>query len=380
MSSRILSMALMILGIAAAEPLSAASSDADVNVVPVQTARIGSTVSLGATVVPYKEVTLSAQLPGRIEYIAGEEGDSFKKGTVLVALDNTELLAQRRAAVADAASADSTLRSTWAQYSRELYSPQSRNAPGGMGIPSMFDQMFTRPMQGMMGQQSPGVERRTDLYTSGTRIDQARNALMAAQSQIQAIDAKLRDSKSLAPMDGVITKKFVEEGDTVQPGQPLLQFADIEFLQIRVDVPARLMPGIRKGMMVPAKLDIRNVRVQARVAQIFPMADPERHTVTVKLDLPKGSGAAPGMYAEVRIPDVGAPVRELPVIPISAIRYRGSLPGVYVLNENNKPELRLIRVGDRLDRDTIAVLSGLSAGERILVNPDPNAVSGWSNQ
>ena len=46
----------------------------------------------------------------------------------------------------------------------------------------------------------------------------------------------------------MITKKLVEVGDTVQPGQPMLEFADIQYLQVQVEVPARIMPGVREGM------------------------------------------------------------------------------------------------------------------------------------
>ncbi len=379
MPTRIVSLALTLLLGAEATGIQAAVPGP--NVITVQTVRDRPSVSLGATVVPLTDVTLSAQLPGRVEYIAGEEGDSFEKGVLLVSLNDDELLAQRRAAVATIGNADSALRAAGVQYSRELWAPQSWNGTGGMGIPSMFDQLFTRPMAGMMGpsmgQPSPWVERGADLYASGARIEQAQNTLRQAISQLHTLDAKLRDSKSLAPMDGVIIKKFVEVGDAVQPGQPMFEFADIEFLQIQVDVPARLMPGIRKGMIVPAKLDIGDTRVDVRVAQIFPMADPDRHTVTVKFDLPRGSAAAPGMYSEVLIPDVNAAARELPVVPMSAIRRRGSLPGVYVLNDQNQPELRLIRVGDKVDRDHISVLSGLRAGERILMTPESGVAPGW---
>ena len=358
--------------------LDGAALAAESGLFTVQSARIGSTVSLGGTVIPYKEVTLSAQMPGRVEYIAGKEADQFAKGTVLVRLDDDELVAQRRSAAAEMASADAALRNAGVQYSRELYSPQSRASPGGMGVPSMFDQMFTKPMSDVIGQTNPTLERQADLYRSGTRIEQARHRMLQAQSSIQAIDAKMRDTQSHAPMDGVILKKFVEVGDTVQPGQPLLKFADVEYLQILVEVPSRLMGGLRKDMLVPAKLDVHSSPVSVRVAQIFPMADPSRHTVTVKFDLPKGSSGAPGMYAEVRIPEAGGQIRDLAVIPSSAIRWRGSLPGVYVLTEENKPELRLIRVGDQVDARHVAVLSGLSAGQRILLDPAAGVAAGWA--
>ncbi len=343
----------------------------------VQQARGAPTVSLGGTVIPYREVTLSAQIPGRVKYLAGIEGDAFKKDDLLVALDDSELLAKRNQALAQLANAEAQLRTAGINYTRELWSPKSESSPGGMGLPNLFDQMFTEPMESFSGTRHRGVERRADIYSSGAQITQAQNAIMAARSQIQAIDAKLRDAKSVAPFDGVIMKKYVEVGDTMQPGQPLLDFADVEYLQVLVDVPARLRPGLSEGMMLQAQLDVGNQVVPVRVAQIFPMADAQRHTVKVKFDLPQGV-SAPGMYAKVMIPDFTAPARNYPVIPTSAIRYNGSLPGVYVVGTDGRPELRLIRVGENLDGGFTSVLSGLSQGERILRNPGARVTSGWA--
>ena len=128
------------------------------------------------------------------------------------------------------------------------------------------------------------------------------------------------------------------------------------------------MPGLQKDMIVPARLDVGNTQVSARVAQIAPKADDKQHTVTVKFDLPEGVPGGPGMYAEVMIPDINAPTQALPVIPKSAINKRGSLPSVRVLDENNVPKMRLIRTGIEIDNNTVIVLSGLKPGERILTN------------
>lgn len=344
----------------------------------VQQSRGAPTVSLGGTVVPYKEVTLAAQLPGRVKYLAGIEGDSFKEGTLLVALDDSELLAKRNAALAQLASADAQWRNAGMQYSREVFSPQAKQSPGGMGMPNLFDQMFTRPAESFFGQRSQGAERSADLYSSGVRIEQARNQILQVQAEIRALDAKLRDARSEAPFNGVIMKKFIEVGDTMQPGQPLLVFADVEYLQLEVDVPARLRPGLQDGMMLQAELDVGGQMVPVRVAQIFPMADAQRHTIKVKLDLPQGM-AAPGMYAKVLVPDFTAPAREAPVIPTTAVRYNGSLPAVYVISQSGQAELRMIRVGENLNSGFTTVLSGLAAGERILRNPPATVSSGWSS-
>lgn len=341
----------------------------------VQSRSIPTSVVLGGTVIPAKEVTLSAQLPGRVNMIAGEEGDFFEKNTVLLSLDDAELLAQRRATWAEYASAQSTLRNAGVQYSRELWSPDSIDkAPGGMGIPHMFDKMFTEKAQDMVGNSDSVLDRQAALYNYSTKIEQARNSMLRAHAQIDAIDAKLRDAHSLSPFDGVITKKMVEVGDTVQPGMPLLKFADTKNLQIRVEVPARLVPGLHVGMVLSAKLDVGGIG-KVKVAQIFPIADPNMHTVTVKFDLPSGVQTGPGQYAQVGIPDINTRVSEMPVIPRSALVWRGSLPSVYVLSGGRR-ELRMVRLGDSYG-DDVTVLSGLQAGETIEPNPAPS--TGWNN-
>jgi multidrug efflux pump subunit AcrA (membrane-fusion protein) len=338
----------------------------------VQQARGVPMVSIGGTVIPYKEVMLNAELPGRVKYLAGIEGDRFQEGTTLVALDETELVAKRKAALAQRNSAVAQLRNASVQYSREVWSPRADAAPGGMGIPNMFDQMFTKPAESMFGRKEYGAERYSDLYGAGVRVEEARNAIARLDAEIQQVDANLRKSKSVAPFAGVIITKFVEIGDTVQPGMPLLKYADVTYLQVEVDIPARLRPGLEEGAILHAHLDVNNLVVPVRVAQIYPMADIQRHTVKVKfdlpLDLPVGS-AAPGMYSKVLVPDYTAPERSNPIIPTSAIRYRGSLPGVYVKDDDGKVELVLIRVGEPIQGGYTTVLSGLRAGEQVLRDP-----------
>jgi multidrug efflux pump subunit AcrA (membrane-fusion protein) len=378
--------ASVVMGLCSPAALAQGGPAAGSQIVTVQASSIGSSVALGGTVVAYREVTLTAQIPGRVEFLAGTEGDRFKADDILVAIDDDDLLAQRRSALAQLSNAQSAISNAQVQYQRELWSPQSRSISrsGGMGMPNMFDQMFTQPFaQGFMPGNVGGdrwVDRQADIHGFGTQLTQAHNQALAAQSQIEEIDAKLRDTRSFAPFDGVITRKMVEEGDTVQPGQPLLEFADLTYLQVEVDVPVRLMPGLKKGMLIPARLDVGNVRVDVRVAQIFPSADPVRHTVTVKFDLPMNVPGGPGMYAEVMVPDISTGVSSVPVIPDSAVLWRGSLPAVYVATDDDKAELRLIRLGDYVGSREVAVLSGLQIGERIYVSPPGGAAPGWSHR
>ncbi|MCP5141337.1 MAG: efflux RND transporter periplasmic adaptor subunit [Chromatiales bacterium] len=364
-------MRLNSLLVSALATLLTTSAQAAPELYTVAEASGGNTVAIGGSVVPAQEVKLAAQLPGRIAILAGREGQRFEQGTVLVALDDAELQAQRAAAQAAIDAADAGARGAQAQYSQELVNPQSERAGmmPGMAMPGMMDQMFTRPMASMMGMENPGMQRGTQLYQQGTQVRQAHSGVAQAQAQLEQIDAKLRDSQGIAPFAGTIISKQIEIGDTVQPGQPLLTFADLDHLQIRSDVPSRLSLALHAGQSVRARLDGGRV-VTTTVAQVFPVADAQRHTVVVKFDLPEGVAAAPGMYADVLIPDPDDKGPALPVVPRSALIWRGSLPGVMRLDASGTPQLKLIRISDRGDPDTVQVFAGLKAGDQIVANPE----------
>ena len=377
-------MLTLSLGTLSQSALAQNTAAAGAQIVTVEASTTANAVTLGGTVVAFREVTLTAQIPGRVEFISGTEGDAFKKDDILVAIDDDDLLAKRRSAVAQYNNALAAISNARVQYDRERWSPQSRSISksGGMGMPNMFDQMFTQPFsQSMMPGNYGGdryVDRQADLHGFGTQLTQAQNQQLQAKSAIEEIDAKLRDARSFAPFDGVIIKKMVEEGDTVQPGQPLIEFADLTYLQVEVDVPIRLMSGLKKGMLIPVKIDVGNIRADARVAQIFPSADAVRHTVKVKFDLPLDVPGGPGMYAEVMVPDSSAQTGPVPVIPDSAVLWRGSLPAVYVAAADGKTELRLIRLGEYVSGDRVAILSGLKVGERVYATPPTGASSDWN--
>jgi len=334
---------------------------------------------LGGTVVAAREVTLTAQLPGRVEFLGGREGDWFKPKALIVGLSDDVLNAERRRAIAQLGTAESMLRNSRVQYSRELWAPKSRDVGRmpGMGMPSMFDQFFTRGIGSNLGMGNPWLERQADLYGQSSNVQKAQSQIIQAHSGIDAIEAKLRDARTVAPFAGVLTQKFVEVGDTVQPGAPLVSIADVTRLQIQVEVPVRVVGQLQLGMPVPARLDVGG-QIEARVAQIYPAAHANRHTVTVKLALPSGIAGGPGLYAEVMLPDGNSRGQPTPVIPEKAAVRRGSLSAVFVIGHDDKTQLRLVRLGEPMGNGYVPVLSGLKTGEQILSAPQPGYRAGQS--
>jgi len=351
---------------------------AQARVVTVGQRTTGISTILSASVIPYREVTFTAEVAGRIEYIAGREGDGFNQQEVLVAINPEKLLARRGQVVADLNNTYLALRNSQMQYGREWMSPQSQNInrSPGMGMPAIFDQMFSRAMGSGMGYGNPWLDRYTDLYSSGTHMGQAQGQHLAALSKLREIDAGIRDTHTVSPFSGVIIEKMVEAGDTVQVGQPLLKFADLNNLQLSVEVPSRLISTVEKGMVIPAMLDFNHQYIDVRLAQIYPVGNVQRHTITVKFDLPIGISAWPGTYAEIMLPDNGESNETLIEIPTSAVIQRGSLPVVYAI-KGDRRELRLVRLGASYAEGRVTVLAGLSAGEQVLVNPSAGVTSGW---
>jgi RND family efflux transporter MFP subunit len=337
-----------------------------------------SQLQLGGTVIAHKSVVLSAQLAGRIVNISGEEGDQFEKGHLLVKINSDELLAKRQTALAQLASADSAVRNANVQLSRQIISPStSNNAPGGMGMPGMFDQLVTNPMSRMMGTRNYGIERDADIIATRSRLDQAYHAAVQASWQIQQIDSKLRDTQSLAPFAGTIVKKSIEIGDTVQPGQSLLIFEDLTTLQIIVDVPSRLIQNLHQNQVVKAQIDSYQQIINVSVAKIFPTSDPLRHTTRVKFTIAENNTISPGNYAEVRIPINEDSTQKRLIVPATAVINRGGLPSVFLLNKHDRLELHLVRVGDMLPSGELEILHGVKPGQKILDKPASYMTSGF---
>ncbi len=139
-------------------------------IVTVVNSQSSSQTVLGSTVVPYKEITVTAQTPGKITALMGEVGSKFKKDDVLVKIDDAQLLAKRNTLWTQVTSAQAALKNSQAQYQREIVSPRSKDISGmpGMGMPSMMDIYFTRPMYDMIGETNTDYNRYSDLLNSAT--------------------------------------------------------------------------------------------------------------------------------------------------------------------------------------------------------------------
>jgi RND family efflux transporter MFP subunit len=283
------------------------------------------------TVTAHQQVQLSSRLSGYIRAMSVRDGQAVKAGQLLFEVDPTEVLGQVQQAQAGLAEAESALTNARSNYDRfkALYAQQA--------IP----------------------EKQWDQVKSAYAMAQARAA--AARAGISTARSQLRYARVTAPFSGIITRKFMQNGDLASPGQPILVLADTSRLEVRCSVSGTLYRSLHIGQEVAVISDGKSV--SARVLDMVGAADAVTHTHLVKLGLPADSTLQAGDYVRVEVP---VTQRQVMVVPASALLDRAGIPGVFVVDAHGIARYRMVRPGQSTP-EGVEILSGLSAGETVVV-------------
>ncbi|NZA27850.1 efflux RND transporter periplasmic adaptor subunit [Luteimonas sp. SJ-92] len=212
-------------------------------------------------------------------------------------------------------------------------------------------------------------------YVSKAQVDQARAVRDSALAARDAARAQLAQAAQQtgytvvrAPFAGIVSRREVEPGETVAPGQPLMTVHAPGALRIEVQVPQSEAAALRAAGAARVVLDDGRT-VEAEAVTVYPSADPASHSTTVRIALPAlDDPPVPGTTAKIVFPGVAAPGAAVPVqVPAAALVQRGEVSAVYVLHEG-RAMLRQVRVGRRLG-ERVEIVAGLRAGETIAVDP-----------
>lgn len=304
---------------------------------PVERATLIESVRLDGTIEAVQESTVSAQTSGTIVELPFDVDDVVASGELIARLDDTEQRARLEQARANLEEAESGMDDARQRYER-------------------IEPLAER-----------GVASRSDL-------DQARNALNAARarvarsrSAIEEAREQLEYTRITAPYGGIITARHVELGESVRPGQPLLSGFALDPLRVVTSVPQRYIDRIGgNGSDFRVLLDSGRELKIGKITR-FPFADAPGHGVTVRIAVDNGDlGVYPGQLVRVMLP---VERRESLWIPAESLLRRSELRAVYVRGDSGEPRLRQVRIGARQD-DRLEVLSGLSEGEEIALDPE----------
>jgi RND family efflux transporter MFP subunit len=194
--------------------------------------------------------------------------------------------------------------------------------------------------------------------------DAAAARAAAARSAVATAEQQLEYTLVRAPYAGIVTERHVEVGEAVSVGQPLMSGLSLESLRVVVNLPQQVAARVREHRKAYVLTD--EGRIAADTITIFPFADSASNTFTVRVELPDGQFALyPGMFVKVAFV-IGDAERLL--IPTRAVLRRSEVTGVYVVSADGGARLRQVRAGNTFD-DRTEILAGLSAGERIALDP-----------
>lgn len=287
-------------------------------------------VTLDAQLEAVKSATVSAQTSGRIIKLYYDVNDIVPQGAPLLEITSKSQGAELAAAEAEYARARAQNEEAQKQRHR-------------------FEELFPQGAisQGQMDQA---------IATARS----AAQAVSAAKARIVQANESLQYTVVSAPFAGVLTQRYVEEGETVAPGQALLSGFSTEHMRAVTHVPLRYIDALRNQSSVELQLS-DGQKVISQQLTIFSFADPLSHSYKTRIDLPEGmSNLMPGMWVKAKFI---AGQRSTITIPQSAIIYQNEMSAVY-LEQQGTFQLTQVRLGAQRD-DQFEVLAGLTAGDVI---------------
>ena len=212
---------------------------------------------------------------------------------------------------------------------------------------------------------------RTQDSASELEFTTATNELTAARANHEQARGSLREAEAVleyatirSPLAGVVIDKAVDVGDMVKPGQTVLRLYDR--LQLVATVRESLATSLQVGQQLPVTLEALDLRCHGTISEIVPEANVLSRAFHVKVTGPCPPGVIPGMFGRLHIP-LGE--RQELQIPQTAVRRVGQVPYVYRVVGDTQVERAFIQIAGEHDAK-IAVASGLSAGDRIVADPN----------
>lgn len=202
--------------------------------------------------------------------------------------------------------------------------------------------------------------------------------IMAQEAEVRGLEGRvveaniqLADSTLTAPYDGVIARRFVEQGQNVRAKDPIVRFQDVDEVEIVVDVPENVMAAdIDRADIVEMLAELSGapgLQFPVEIREIAQVADPTTQTFKVRTAMraPDGIRVLPGMTATVTATYKRASVLgERIMVPASAVTERNGKQAVWLVGTDGKVEPRAVTVGAASGGD-VEITAGLAPGDRI---------------
>ena len=287
----------------------------------VEVREVPLTLPAEAVIEATKQATVATQISGRIVAVKVEAGERVKAGQVLMQIDAREAGENAAAARAQLAQAEANFARTQNLHKQK--------------------------------------------FISQAALDQSEATLKSARAQAGAAGAGASHATVTSPIAGIVAARHAELGELAAPGRELVTVFEPKGLRAVVSIPQYRLREAQQAKMAKIEFpESRRWQDGARI-EILPTIDVKSHTATARVYLADAEGVIPGMA--VRVHFVIGTAKKL-TVPSQAILRRGEISAVYVLAKD-KPQLRQVRLGEVVGDGEVEVLSGLSTGDTVSLDP-----------
>lgn len=330
---------------------------------------------------------VAARIMGSIVALHVREGDTVRAGQTLVEIESREAGIQVQKAQAGVREATNALEEVdrnigAAESAREAARANEKLANTTFNrYQTLFDRRSVSPQE--------FDEVRAKLEIASAERERAERLLQAAKSQQKQMLARIDQAKAevsnarvyvgyaklTSPISGIVVSKHTDVGYLATPGAPLLTIEDNSRYQLEVSVEESRLGTIHPGDQAQLEIEaVGGTELSGSVEEIVPAADPNSRSYIVKVGVPNVAGAQlrSGLYGKARFL---SGQRQALAIPKTAVSQRGQLTGVFVVDQSGIARLRLIKAG-RVFGERVEILSGLNAGDQVLVEGLPTIQDG----
>lgn len=334
-----------------------------VEVVTVQTQSLPALVRATGTVVPDRQVGISAQVGGELVFVADalRPGGRFLKGDVLARVDRRDYELAIEAEKARVESAE-----------LELTLEQGRGS------------VAKREWELLGGGRDPATE---SLVKREPHQQVAQQALASARAGLARAELNLERTRIVAPFNAVVLQEQAEVGQLVGGGTPLATLAGTDTFRVEITVPVDKLseleiPGVNSAQGSQAivtlaqsslRMSPREGHVMGLSAQLDPATRMARVLVAVEhpMDPPPGElPLLPNAFVEVELR--GRSVEDAAVVPRVALVDGGA---VWIVDAEDRLELRPVTVA-WVGEEHAYVTAGLRQGERVVTTPPSMPIKG----
>ena len=249
-------------------------SDApEVDVEPIQRRDLEALVSASGTIQPQVSVDISASVMGRVTQLSVNEGDQVTAGQFLLQIDpeSRQSAVYRSEASVDASASardQASVAVMAAQVNLQLARDHLERQRELWDLRLISRETYDQAVSEVELRDTELEARNVDVATAAQRVRQERAMLDSARYDLSQVTI-------VAPMDGIVTRRNIEEGETVvvgtmnNPGTVLLTIADFAVLEAELEVDETDIPDVRLGQATAIEIDaLPNHVYRGRVTEI----------------------------------------------------------------------------------------------------------------